>query len=422
MMADRREQLVRVDVTGTAHPVGRLASREMRGRQGSFRLLPSPQHVVLMRLAGRDGQETDPTVPFWIAGEICRPGALWDLVGMMGQGNWTGELVVVDAGTTRSVFFERSHVVGAHSTADRERLGEILYRYGALSRNQVSAVADAVTPSVRYGEAAVELGMISQDKLFHLIGRQTEEIVYAVLAATSGTFYFVEGFDASRLAYHQKFPVTTLLMEGARRMDEMECFRARIPSSLHVPARTPGHRGLDPKHELHALWDAVDGHRTIEDVGRLVGQGEFETTHSIFQLLQAGVLQVHPPRPEGPEAVVTIFNHTIAVILAEVDRHGAGQEARESLASFATAGGVYGALFRDAGPRRDGTLDAAAVARNLRTAIGADAEQSLARWLYEYASFAMFIAEPVLRTAGRPDVAAVSRQVAELLRPLAPDT
>ncbi|MBI4951020.1 MAG: DUF4388 domain-containing protein [Myxococcales bacterium] len=422
MKADRRDELVRVDVTGTAHPVGRVASREMRSRQGAYRLLPAPPHVVVMRFAGRDGGDAEQALPFWIAGEISKPGALWDLVGMVGQGNWTGELVVVDGQATRSVFFERGHVVGAHSTADKERLGEVLYRYGALNREQVAAVADAVTPSLRFGQAAVALEMLSQDTLFHVIGRQTEEIVYAAFAATSGTFYFVEGYDASRLAYRQKLAVAALLMEGARRMDEMECFRARIPSSLHVPARAPGRRGVGPEHALHAVWEAVDGLRSIEDIGRHLGQGEFDTTHAIFQLLQAGELVVHPPRPEGPEAVVAIFNQTIALILAEVDKHQSGRDVRESLASFATAGGVYSALFQDAGPRPDGTLVPAVVAQNLARAVGIDGDGSLGQWLYEYASFAMFIAEPVLRAGGRSDVGAVARQVAELLRPLAPET
>ncbi len=68
----------------------------------------------------------------------------------------------------------------------------------------------------------------------------------------------------------------------------------------------------------------------------------------------------------------------------------------------------------------------------MQVLVGPDnAEGMLAQWLYEYASFAMFIAEPLLRSrvvidenAGPPtsEGAAVSRQVAELLAPLAPDS
>ena len=47
--------LVRVDGTGTAHPVGKTASQRMRARQGAFRLMPSPAHLVVMRYVGEEG-------------------------------------------------------------------------------------------------------------------------------------------------------------------------------------------------------------------------------------------------------------------------------------------------------------------------------------------------------------------------------
>jgi hypothetical protein len=423
-MRDRADLLVRIDPTGAAHPVGRLASKEMRQRQGALRVLSAPPHALVLRRTedagppppnGREKQE------FWLAGEICKPGALWDLVGMIGHGNWSGELVVQDAESRRELFFERGNVIGANSTADKERLGEVLYRYGVLSEEQVGVVAAAVTPAMRFGEAAVRLGFLSSDKLFQFIGKQTEEVVYAVMLVSIGEFYFRERIDQARLAYRLNLSVTSLLMEGVRRMDEMGCFRARIPSSLHVPARVAG-ATLDPDHEHRAVFDAVDGARSIEEIGRIIGQGEFETTRALFQLIQAGRVVVHPPRPTGPEAIVALFNQAISTIMAEVDKSPSAQDFRQQLSSFATASGVYDALFGDAGPAVDGTLDPARIADSAEVLIGPDgAAEMLAQWLYEYASFAMFIAEPLLRSADEAHAAQVSRQVADLLAPLAPD-
>jgi hypothetical protein len=417
-----RQDLVRVDPTGAAHPVGRLASREMRGRQGGHRLLASPSHVVAMRQSRGDEDEDGPA-EFWIVGELSKPGQLWDLVGLIGQGNWTGELAVHDAEHQRSIFFERGAVLGATSNAERERLGEILYQYGALTREEVSIVAEALSREVRFGEAAVALGFLSPEKLFELIGKQTEEIVYGAMAVPRGSFYFSERFDERRLPYRLNLAVTGLLMEGVRRMDEMECFRARIPSSTHVPERVPGKR-LSAGHEHEAVWLEVDGVRSIDDIGRVLGLGQFETTRALFQLSQEGLVAVHPPRPTTAQALVALFNRAMALILERVDQAGGGRAVRDQLASFATASGVYDALFRDAGPRPDGTLDPDRIAETLAGMVGpADRLGMLAQWLYEYASFAMFIAEPLLRSRsdpnGQSEGAAVSRQVAELLAPLA---
>ena len=422
-MRERADQLVRIDPTGAAHPIGRQASKEMRLRQGAFRLMSSPPHAVVLRRS-EDGPAR-PTAPdkqeFWLAGEICKPGALWDLVAMIGQGNWTGALVVQDGESRRELFFERGYVIGANSTAERERLGEVLYRYGVLSEDQVGVVAAAVTPAMRFGEAAVRLGFLSSDKLFQFIGKQTEEVVYAVMKVSEGEFYFRERIDQARLAYRLNLSVTSLLMEGVRRMDEMGCFRARIPSSLHVPARVPG-TTLPPDHEHHAVLDAVDGLRSIEEIGRTIGQGEFDTTRALFQLIQAGAVVVHPPRPTGPQAIVALFNQAISTIMAEVDRSGNAADLRQQLSSFATASGAYDALFGDAGPAADGTLDPARIADSAEVLIGPDgAAEMLGQWLYEYASFAIFPAEPMLRAADEAHAAQVSRQVADLLAPLAPE-
>ena len=425
-MAERDSALVRIDGTGAAHPVGRDASKAMRSREGSMVLLPSPPHALIMRTESADG---DLENRFWMSGEITKPGVLWDLIGIAAQGNWTGELVVIEPEQKRSVFFERGAVVAAYSTAERERLGEVLYHYGALTEEQVAAVAEAATRERRFGETAVELGFLNREKLFELIGRQVEEIVYAAMLVSAGAFYFVEAFEEQRLAYRLNLHVQNLLMEGVRRMDEMELFRARIPSELHVPEVVQG-SALAPDHEHYEVFQAVDGQRSVEEIGRVLGSGVFEVTRALFQLVQRKVIILHPPRPTGPQAIVTLFNQAISLVLTKVDEVGGGDDIREQLASFATASGVYDALFRDAGPAADGTLDADRIADSVMMLVGpAEAESMLAQWLYEYASFAMFIAEPLLRSrmvddgSGPPtsEGAHVSRRVAELLAPLAPE-
>jgi hypothetical protein len=430
-MDDERLELVRVDATGTAHPVGKTASQRMRARQGAFRLMPAPQHLIVMRHVGEDGRrDADDGPIFRLAGEITSPGAICDIVALIGQAGWKGELAVQDGTTTRSIFFEQSHVVAANSTVEAERLGEVLYRYGALTKEQIAATARAVGGEVRFGEAAVKLGYITRERLFQLMGKQTEEIVYAVLLVGDGMFYFLDAFDDTRIMARQNLPVNALLMEGVRRMDEMRYFRDRIPSDQHVPARAAGR---DPPSEgMMEVWNAIDGSRSIADVCRAVGRDEFEVTQALFQLVQSGHVVVHAPRATGPAAFVALFNEAIALIFREVDAVGRGGEVREQLASFATGAGVYDALFRKAGPAADGTLIPERIIENIAVMVGPDqAEATLGQWLYEYVSFAVFVAEPFLRpglesgpvsirSGAQSQGSILARKVAALVGPLAP--
>jgi hypothetical protein len=379
-----------------------------------------------MRFVGEDGHRDDEDGPvFRLAGEITTNGALCDIVALVGQATWNGELVVLDGAASRSIFFERGHVISAQSSVEGERLGEVLYRYGALTEQQVAKTAEAVTPETRFGEAAVKLGFLSRKKLFHLMGKQAEEIVYNVLRVGDGMFYFLETYDESRLTSRQNLSVNSLLMEGVRRMDETKYFRERVPSDQHVPVRIPDRS--PPEEEFQKIYDAIDGVRSVSEICRVVGQGEFEVTQVVFQLVQAGKVGVHAPRPTGPAAMVALFNQAMAAITGEVASLGHGEELREQLASFATGAGIYDALFRGAGPQQDGTVDIARVSENAVTMIGPDqSSATLAQWLYEYASFATFVAEPYVRTTDGPPPsriggqAPLSKKIAELISPLAP--
>jgi hypothetical protein len=427
-MSEERHDIVRVDATGTAHPVGKTASQRMRARQGAFRVMPAPPHIIVMRYVGEDGRLDDEDGPvFRLSGEIVSAGGMCDIVALIGQAGWKGELVVLDGTAHRSLFFEQGCVIAAQSSVEGERLGEVLYRYGALTEEQVSQASAAVTPDQRFGDAAVKLGLLTRERLFQLMNKQTEEIFYAVVRVGSGMFYFLDSYDERRLASRQKLAVSALLMDAVRRMDETRYFRERIPSDQHVPGRVAG-RG-PPPDELRKVYDAIDGLRSVQEIGREVGQGEFEVTQTLFQLVQSGYVIVHAPRPTGPAAIVALFNEAIVMVLREVDTVGRGAEVRRQLASFATGAGIYDALFQRAGPAPDGTLDADRLIENAGILVGHDqAETMLAQWLHEYISFAIFIADSVLRedpgaprrADGGTQAPAVTKSVADIIAPLMP--
>jgi hypothetical protein len=438
-MTEERQDLVRIDSTGAVHPVGKVASRRLRARQGAFQLLPAPAHLVVMRYAGQEGDGRGRSLTgasasrdeqigpaFRLAGEITGPGALCDVVSMVGQARWHGELVVLDGATSRSLFFEHGHVVGARSSVEGDRIGEVLYRYGALSREQIHDTLAAAAPDARFGEAAVKLGFVTRERLYQLLGKQAEEIVYRVLLVGEGMFYFLESFDEEQIASRQNLVVSMLLVEAVRRMDELRYFRERIPSDKHVPVRVSDR--APPEGELRAVYDAVDGQRSVAELSRAIGQGEFEATRAIFQLVQSGRVVIHTPRPTGLAGSIALFNEAIVMILAAVDAAQRGEEVRWQLASFATGAGDYDALFRSAGPAADGTVDTEKLIENATLLAGpAQAEVMLSQWLYEYVSFAMFVADPYLRIGsdGTPiskctDGQPLSRRVAELVGPLAP--
>jgi hypothetical protein len=411
-----RDELVRIDDTGVIHPVGKIASQRMRARKGAFRLMPAPGHVIFVRYVGEDGErDEDDGAVVKLAGEVTAPGGLCDIVALVGQAGWKGELVVLSGETSRSLFFEAGNILCAQTNVAAERIGAVLYRLGALSAEQVQEVEAALTEGRRFGEVAVQLGLITREKLFDVMAKQMKEIAFATLLVSDGMFYFLDRYDAARVAMRHHVSANSLLMEGVQRMDESKYFRERVPSDSHVPVPIAGRS--DPAEDLRAVWQACDGRRSVLEVGRTCGIGEFEVTRAIFQLVQAGFLHVSPPMPEGPEALVSIFNQAIAVIFQAAERAGKGQLLRDHLAQFASSIGVYDALFAGAGPGEDGRLDEARTVQNVTTLGGGDAETLLAQWLYEYAAFALFDAGSHF---SKDEEQRLSKDVSDLIKVLAP--
>jgi hypothetical protein len=406
---EKRADLLRIDTTGTIHPVGRTASQEMRARTGEWRLLPGPRDVFLGRPA-RDG------ALLRMAGELRVPGAICDVVALAAQSQWTGEIVVIDEHAQRSIYLDQGTVVGATTNLASERLGETLYRFGVITREKLDKILAASNATgKRVGEAAIDLEFVSREELFPMMARQVEEVFYAALRVAEGAFYVFDRYDESHLPRRHNMTAGALLMEGARRMDEMRFFRERIPNDGYVP--TPKATEKKLPDELTEALAQCDGKRSIAEIGRRTGQLEFEVTRAVYQLLQGGFVTVAAPRPEGAVAIVGAFNPALVEIHKRCDAAGGkkGAELRDALGRFATGALVFDPLFFGAGPHPDGSFTAERVARNLAAVAGEDPDAWLVQLLEEYVGFALFQAGSLL---SREEEAALAVHVAEVLKPV----
>jgi hypothetical protein len=417
-MRDGKAELVRIDTRGEAHPIGAIASQRLRARAGAYRVLPAPGHVVFMRFTGEDGRrDAEDGAVVRLAGEITAPGALCDVLALVAQTGWRGELVVLDGDDERSVFFDQGNVVGALTNVEDERLGSVLYRYGVIDADARDRVQALMQGGKRFGEAAIELGVLKQDQIYAHIAKQVDEIVFATLTVGDGTFFFLEGFDEARLVSRHTVSANALLMDGVTRMDEMRYFRLKVPSAEHVPVKNEGR--TTPDSEFRVAFDAIDGRSSVGEIGRRCALGEFEITKQVYGLVQSGHVAIHPPRAAGgPTALVAAANGALTAIFRAAESAGRAAEVRSGLASFAVGAGVYDILFRNAGPDATGALDADAVAQNSAiVAGGADPDNMLKQMLHEYVAFALFSAGAALGSSAEADL---SRQVGPALTSLRP--
>jgi hypothetical protein len=416
-MSDVTRELIRINDKGEAHPIGVVASERMRTREGTFRVMPAPEHVVFMRLTGEDGRrDEDDGAVVRLAGEVTAPAALCDIMAMMVHTRWRGELQLRSSAGVRSIFMENGNVVGACTDIDDERIGQIMWRYGGIDQQEHAMIMDQVEKGARFGSAAVALGVLTRDVVYYYVGKQIEEIVFGALEVDDGTFFFLDGFDPERLVSHHTLSASMLLMDGVTRLDEIKYFRQRIPNADFVPV--PLETANAPPDEYATVFDAVDGERSVADVGRMSGLGEFETTKALYALVQSKHVQISRPHfAGGLMGIVAAANQALRPIHQRVDFEGKGTAFRGALDQFATGAGIYALLFAGAGPDEKGVLDPERVCHNLHDVAGDAEEPFLKSKLHEYISFALFAAGSVL---GSEAETALGSEVEPIVRELTP--
>ena len=155
----------------------------------------------------------------------------------------------------------------------------------------------------------IELGAISQKELERQLRLHIESVVFELMSWREGFFSFEERMRGD-MPVESRITVSTesLLMEGARRIDEWSRIADLVPSPGVVPELAPvadanggesvaGEATLDLlPHEWQVLT-MIDGERDLRGIAASLGRDEFEIAKIAYGLATTGVIAVRQPQP-----------------------------------------------------------------------------------------------------------------------------
>jgi hypothetical protein len=273
---------------------GGLTSAEgaspLAGRSGYFRLQPtSPDWIVLVRSPAQGGIiEKRPRVV--LAGD-CGTFALQDLIAFLGQARWTGVLRLSAPGNERLLTLKEGEVRSAASDSVSDRIGEVMVRLGFVTRPQLEQVLSDAPPS-RVGKAMVERGFLKAHDLYKCLQEQITEIFHGMMLAKDGTFTLIDQeLDERALVHNLSLSMQGLLMDSIRKIDELAQFRKRIPhGKLFVIRKKQSDGKLEPEEDQ--MLSAIDGTRTVIELGQQLKISEFDATRIVYRLLEGHYVQV----------------------------------------------------------------------------------------------------------------------------------
>lgn len=334
-----------------------------------------------------------------MAGEIISRMTMLEIINVIANSNWRGELVVEgDDGSDRLLHFDGAALKTCRSSHINDRLGEVLYREGTIDRATLDRLLAKVTPELRFGQLCLKEGIVTREELFRLLQKQAEHIFFSVLLVDSGLYAFrTLGEVEAPPAYTFHLPVQALLMEGVQRIDEMSLFRQRIGSSDLCPTAQLRSSMTELDEVTGVVLRLCDGKRNVLDIARESGLGEFHATKALYHLLQQGIVEIHASSRVDPKAVrqlVEQFNDILRDVFMAVATYGGVDSTRMTLSAWIQGSG-YAPYFGDE-VDEDGSIRPTRVIRALAETDAEHPLESLQQALHELAAFALFSATTTL--------------------------
>jgi len=220
-----------------------------------------------------------------------------DVLSFLSMIRGTGKLVLEHERMERSIYWKDGEIVFASSNSPEHSLGMFLLRNGKITQQQYDESKRRVTATTRHGKLLVQMGAISPKDLWWGVKNQALEIIYSLFSWKDGSFLF--GDTADELVNERivlSINTSTVIMEGIRRLDESAMIREKITSLdmvfMKVPGAEPDFGSLDMSEHEIALYNTLDGKRSIRALIGGSEMTEFEVTRIVFQLLSARLIEV----------------------------------------------------------------------------------------------------------------------------------
>lgn len=263
--------------------------------------------------------------------------SLADIFQLIGLQRKTGVLTLRGKDDTVTVTFLDGKVVAADSLNKRleHRLGTVLTKSGILTPEQLSRALEIQRETLqRLGFILVHYKIISQDELRAALQLQILQIVYRLFRWKDGEYHFSQ---ETTIEYDRDnvVPISaeSILMEGARMIDEWPILEKRIRSYDLVYRHKTSDRDIAVvsaeeadevdfdstsvrkgkaadririSEEEKAIWDMVDGRRTVADIVESSRLNEFDTVKALYELLTRDLIEEvkdHAPASSDVEEV-----------------------------------------------------------------------------------------------------------------------
>ena len=209
-------------------------------------------------------------------------------------------------GNEGRVYFQSGAVVHATMRDNPHKLTALLRKAGKVSQAELNTAgaAQGAGDTRRIGEILVAQGAVTARDVERYMRQGIESVVFDLFSWNEGTFSFSDGIDEEvTIDAAVRVSTESLLMEGARRIDEWSRMADRIPGADVVPRLAELRDGSESLIDLRpAEWEVItliDGSHSLKDMAVELALSEFEVAKTVYGMLSTGLIEINHAQVEA---------------------------------------------------------------------------------------------------------------------------
>ncbi|HET8646614.1 MAG TPA: DUF4388 domain-containing protein, partial [Vicinamibacteria bacterium] len=209
-------------------------------------------------------------------------------------GRKTGTLHLERGSIEKRIVFRDGDIYTSWSNDPRESLGQYLIRHRRLTEEQLFRhMLRQEEQGVPLGEVLIAQGLLGESDLRALLEQKAQDSIYDVFLWPEGRFEFVDGELQEDVPVFVNLQVTSVVMEGVRRIDEWKRIRQVIPSAQATFKGTGNGARAGGGLRAEALRLAQEG-KSVAEISLELRMSEFDASALLFELVRAQALQPLP--------------------------------------------------------------------------------------------------------------------------------
>jgi len=239
-----------------------------------------------------------------------------DIMQLIASQRKAGWLKVMTKGKTQFVFFQEGRITSTQNpTEDRDPLEEYVRRRGILTGEELDRFSAARRSGLPSHRILLDEGFLERDEIQEFFEAMVEEDIFELMSIKSGTYEFETEVRPSAIPEDTlSADIGPILMEGARKADEIAEMRAALGPEDGVLVLTPAGRSPETNFdEERQTLSLVNGVRTIEQILEESGLDRYTGTRILFDCARNGWVKLMRSRGaalSSEETVAGEFNAT----------------------------------------------------------------------------------------------------------------